>query len=39
MTLEEKVGQMFFVRCPETGGAELAAQYKVGGLSAVRPGF
>ena len=22
---------MFFVRCPETGGAELAAQYKVGG--------
>mgnify|MGYP000957465431 CR=1 FL=1 len=31
MTLEEKVGQMFFVRCPETGGAELAAQYKVGG--------
>lgn len=31
MTLEEKVGQMFFVRCPETGGADLAAQYKVGG--------
>lgn len=31
MTLEEKVGQMFFVRCPETGGAELAAQYKPGG--------
>lgn len=31
MTLEEKVGQMFFVRCPETGGAELAAQYKLGG--------
>ena len=31
MTLEEKVGQMFFVCCPETGGAELAAQYKLGG--------
>lgn len=31
MTLEEKVGQMFFVRCPETNGAELAAQYKPGG--------
>ena len=31
MSLEEKVGQMFFVRCPETGGAEKAAQYKIGG--------
>ena len=31
MSVEEKVGQMFFVRCPETGGAEAAAQYKVGG--------
>ena len=31
LTLEEQVGQLFFVRCPETGGAELAAQYKVGG--------
>ena len=27
-----KGGQMFFVRCPETGGAELAAQYKVGAI-------
>lgn len=31
MTLEEKVGQMFLVRCPETGGADAAASYHLGG--------
>ena len=25
LTLEQKIAQLFFVRCPETGGAELAA--------------
>lgn len=32
MTLEEKVGQMFFVRCPETGAAEDVRTYHLGGL-------
>lgn len=32
MTLEEKVGQLFFVRCPETGAAEDVAAYHLGGL-------
>lgn len=31
MTVEEKVGQMFFVRCPETGAVEAVSQYKLGG--------
>lgn len=31
MTLEEKVGQMFIARCPETDGAALAQQYHLGG--------
>ncbi len=31
MTAEEKVGQLFFVRCPTAGGAELAAEYHLGG--------
>ncbi|MGL4790853.1 MAG: hypothetical protein ACRCW1_05520, partial [Anaerotignaceae bacterium] len=31
MTLEEKIGQMFFARCPETDGAEVAAEYALGG--------
>ena len=31
MSLEEKVGQMFIARCPETGGADKVAQYKLGG--------
>ena len=31
MTLEEKVGQMFFVRCPETDQAGKVTQYKLGG--------
>lgn len=32
MTLEEKVGQLFFVRCPETGAAEDIAAYHLGGI-------
>ena len=32
MTLEEKVGQMFFVRCPEAGAAEDIQTYHLGGL-------
>ena len=32
MTLEEKVGQLFFVRCPETDVAEDVATYHLGGL-------
>lgn len=32
MSIEEKVGQMFFVRCPETGAAEDVAAYHLGGL-------
>jgi len=31
MTLEEKVGQMFLARCPESDGAKLAEEYKLGG--------
>ena len=31
MTLEEKVGQMFIARCPETDAAQLAADYHLGG--------
>ena len=31
MSLEEKVGQLFFARCPEENGAEDAAQYHLGG--------
>ena len=31
MTLEEKVGQMFLARCPETDAAEQASQYALGG--------
>lgn len=31
MTLEEKVGQMFLVRCPESGGAEAIAEWQFGG--------
>ncbi|MGM9662804.1 MAG: glycoside hydrolase family 3 protein [Oscillospiraceae bacterium] len=32
MTLEEKVGQLFFVRCPEINAAEDVAAYHLGGL-------
>ena len=31
MSLEEKVGQMFFVRCPDVGAAEKISQYHLGG--------
>lgn len=31
MTVEEKVGQMFFVRCPDVGAAQAVSQYKLGG--------
>ena len=32
MSLEEKVGQLFFVRCPEMGAAEDVETYHLGGL-------
>lgn len=31
MTLEEKIGQMFFVRCPEENAVDLVSQYNIGG--------
>lgn len=31
MTLEEKVGQLFFPKCPTKDGAALAAEYHLGG--------
>ena len=31
MTLEEKVGQLFFVRCPGANQAKLVSQYHLGG--------
>ena len=31
MDLEEKVGQMFFVRCPEIGAEEKISEYHLGG--------
>ncbi len=31
MSLEEKVGQMFFVRCPDVGAAEDVSAYHLGG--------
>lgn len=31
MTLEEKVGQIFFVRCPEAGAEEKISAYHLGG--------
>ena len=31
MTTEEKVGQMFYVRCPNTNGLEQINQYHIGG--------
>ena len=31
MTLEEKVGQMFFVRCPDVQAAEKISEYHLGG--------
>ncbi|MEA4971591.1 MAG: glycoside hydrolase family 3 N-terminal domain-containing protein [Candidatus Metalachnospira sp.] len=31
MTLEEKIGQMFFVRCPEENAANVVSQFNIGG--------
>ena len=31
MTPEEKVGQLFFARCPAQDGAALASEYHLGG--------
>lgn len=31
MTLEEKVGQLFFARCPDAGAAERIGEYHLGG--------
>lgn len=31
MTLDEKVGQMFIARCPETDGSQKAEEYHLGG--------
>ncbi len=31
MTVEEKVGQMFFARCPDEDAAQTAAKYHLGG--------
>ena len=31
MTLEEKVGQLFFARCPEINGAKKVTEYRLGG--------
>ena len=32
LTLEQKVGQIFLARCPETGAAETVQQYHLGGF-------
>ena len=32
LTLEQKVGQLFLARCPETGAAEAVRQYHLGGF-------
>ena len=39
MTTEEKVGQLFFPRCPAAEQAEKIARYHLGGLSPLWPGF
>ena len=31
MTLEEKVGQMFFVRCPDEDAVQQVSEYNIGG--------
>lgn len=35
MTLEEKVGQLFFVRCPADSAAEDVAAYHLGAISSL----
>ena len=32
LTLEEKVGQLFFLRCPASGAAETVEKYHLGGI-------
>lgn len=39
MTLEEKVGQMFLVRCPEENQGEIAAEYCLGGYVMFKADF
>lgn len=39
MIVEEKVGQLFFARCPAEDGAALAAQYHLGGYLLFRRDF
>ena len=39
MTLEEKVGQMFFVRCPSVNASKLVSQYHLGGYILFGPDF
>ena len=39
MSLEEKVGQMFFVRCPGQGAAEDVGAYHLGGYILFGPDF
>ena len=39
MTLEEKVGQLFFVRCPDNRAAEKISAYHLGGCILYGPDF
>lgn len=39
MSIEEKVGQLFFVRCPETGAAEDVETYPPRRTAALRQGL
>lgn len=39
LTLEEKIGQMFYVRCPESGAIEKVSQYHLGGYILFREDF
>ena len=33
MSIEEKVGQLFVVRCPQEGAKDAVATYKLGGFT------
>ena len=39
MTLEEKVGQMFLVRCPKENQGEIAAEHNIGGYVMFKTDF
>lgn len=39
LTVEEKVGQLFLARCPDTDAAELAEEYRLGGYLLFRRDF